>query len=95
MQQCFGRNTAHVEAGAAQGFPPFNTGCFKSQLSASDRRNIAPGPAANHNYIIARHCYFLSQRGGYFPPKPSVVLSFTLKIHQQAPGIFKRLFHAD
>ncbi len=59
-QQRLGRNTAPVEADAAQQFA-FHDGGFEPELRAADSRDIAAGSAAEHDYVVfVSHDSYLS-----------------------------------
>ena len=59
-QQRLGRDTAPVEADAAQQFA-FHDGGFEPELRAADSRDIAAGSAAEHDYVVfVSHDSYLS-----------------------------------
>jgi hypothetical protein len=62
LQQGFGRNTADVQAGAAQRGrvacfvdARIDTGGFKTQLGGADGGNVSAGTCADDYYIVLRH----------------------------------------
>ena len=55
MQQRLGRDTADVQARAAQRLAPFDTGGFEAQLGTADRGHIAAGAGADDDDIVAGH----------------------------------------
>ena len=55
VQQRLGRDAAHVQAGAAQGFAPLDAGGFQAQLGAADRGDIAAGAGADDDDIVVGH----------------------------------------
>ncbi len=55
MQQRFGGDAADIQAGAAQGFAPFDAGGLEPQLRAADGADIAAGAGADYDDIIAGH----------------------------------------
>ena len=61
MQERFGRDAAHVQAGAAQRFAPLDAGGFQAQLGATNGGNIAARTGANHDDIIAGHGVLLGE----------------------------------
>jgi hypothetical protein len=69
FQQGFGRNAAHVQAGAAQRRvvlevdPFFYAGGFQTELRAANRRHVAGGTAADDDYIVSlgHACTYLKE----------------------------------
>ena len=55
VEQALGGDAAYIQAGAAQ-ILLFHQGHFCPQLRGADRRHIAAGAAADHQYI---HCVIL------------------------------------
>ena len=55
MQQRLGRDTADVQAGAAQRLAALDTGGFEAQLGAADGGYIAAGAGADDDDIVAGH----------------------------------------
>ena len=63
VQERFGGDAAHVQAGAAQGFTALNAGGFEAKLGAADRGDVAAGARADHDDIIAGHGGLLWSEG--------------------------------
>ena len=66
LQQSFGRDAAHVQAGAAQSggvagliHAGIDTGGFETQLCGADGGNITAGAGADYHYVELRHLKLL------------------------------------
>ena len=66
LQQGFGRNAAHVQAGAAQSggiaglvHAGIDTGGFETQLRGADGGNITAGAGTDDHYVELRHLKLL------------------------------------
>ena len=57
VQQCFGRDAAHVEAGATERVASFDAGHFQPQLRATDRADIAAGAGTDDDDVVVGHWY--------------------------------------
>ena len=55
VQQRLGRDTAHVQTGAAQCIAPFDHGGFQPKLGAADGADIAAGTGADYDNVIVCH----------------------------------------
>jgi hypothetical protein len=57
VEECLGRDAAHIEAGATEHGIALDDGGLHAQLGAADGRNITSGAGADHYYIIFCHGY--------------------------------------
>ena len=57
IEQCLGRDTSHIQAGATQHRVTFDDGRLHSQLSTANGSYIAPGAAANYSHIKLLHSF--------------------------------------
>ena len=55
VQERLGGDTAHVQAGAAQGFAAFDAGGFQAKLGAADGCDIAAGAGTDYDDVIGSH----------------------------------------
>ena len=55
VQQGFGRDTADVQANAAQSFVTFNDGNFQAFVSSGKCSGITARAATQYNYVVFRH----------------------------------------